>query len=327
MNSAPRIPSAYIFVGTPVDFGDALPFRLSPRVVLRRASAAEIASTKEYLAELSVTYPCHQIFESNFKEEAKYSGTVEPPIEVIYRRPIALPRERWRYNVVAISRYEGNPFNEDYSDLIQLRTSSQLSSCPLFLNTATTHGFRHSLDFSADWHHYTNPTESEYKAIKYQRHHLEDWRVMLGLVASVKSRFPLVWHSLNLFSKIPIIKGHNELTVLALFSVLESVLTHNPRGEFDSIGHQIGTKVALASNRMDLKFDYSGFGDASTETIWKKLYDLRSRIAHGSHVGFSGPLQVLDDTYTVEKFMFSALRSILRFAVKEPALVTDLKAV
>ncbi|PKM08391.1 MAG: hypothetical protein CVV14_04290 [Gammaproteobacteria bacterium HGW-Gammaproteobacteria-4] len=130
-----------------------------------------------------------------------------------------------------------------------------------------------------------------------------------------------------MFSEILIIKGHNELTILALFSVLESVLTHNPRGEFDSIGHQIRTKIALVANRSDLEIDYSVFGSTSSDTIWKKLYDLRSKIAHGSEVSFSGPLQVLNDAYLVEKFMFSALRAILRFAVKEPQLVTDLKAV
>lgn len=327
MKTARRIPSGYIFVGTPADFDDALPFRLSPRVVLRRATAAEILCTKTYLAELSGTYPCGQIFESNFKEELDYFDMDDPPVEVRYWRPIALPPEQWRYNVVSVTRYVGNPFLGDASDLMLLRISSQLSFCPLFLNTATSRGYRQSLDFAADWHHYTNPTESEHKALKYQRQHLEDWRAILKLVAGIKDRFPLVWHSLKLFSDVPIIKGRNELTVLALFTVLESVLTHNPRGEFDSIGHQIGAKIALVSNRMDMKFDYSVFGNSSAETIWRKLYDLRSRIAHGAHVSFSGPLKVLDDTYTVEKFMFSALRSILRFAVKEPALVTDLKAV
>ena len=327
MTNTSRIPSAYVFVGTPATFWDSRPFRLSPRAVLRRASDSEIEKIKSYLDSLSGIYPCTGIFESSFKNEIEQLGADDKSIELVYREPTAVPRENWNYNVVFITRYEGNPLEDNYSDLTQLRVSSQLSSCPLFLNTVTSRNSIHSLDFAADWHHYTNPTASEYKVTSFERHHLEDWKEILRSVERIKASFPLVWHSLKLFSEVPLVKGHNELTVLALFSVLESVITHNPRGEFDSIGHQIRTKIALVENRADLKLDYSVLGNTPPETIWKKLYELRSNIAHGSPVSFSGKLKVLDDAYIVERFMFSVLKTILRFAVKEPQLVTDLKAV
>ncbi|PKM08392.1 MAG: hypothetical protein CVV14_04295 [Gammaproteobacteria bacterium HGW-Gammaproteobacteria-4] len=188
------MPSAFVFLGTPANFGDNLPFRLSPRLVLRRASASEITSIQKYLDGLSPTYPCAQIFESDFEKEVEYAAIREESIKIECQNSTKLPREQWRYNVVSITRYEGFLFGEEYSDLIQLRVSSQLSSRPLFLNTATTRRIRHSLDFAADWHHYVSPTDSEYKVINFQRRDLEDWRATLQLLASVKATFPLVWH-------------------------------------------------------------------------------------------------------------------------------------
>jgi hypothetical protein len=325
MISSSRIPSAFVLVGTPADFGDVLPYRLSTRMVVRRATNPEIKRIKSYLAGLSGVFPCSLVFEADFSAER--TTTPDGEIDIVHQRPTLLPIDRQRYHVVSIARYCGDPFEQNYPDLIQLRVSSQLSTCPLFLNSATLRQMHHSLDFSEDWHRYTNPTDEDHVACKFDRNHLDDWRQVFAQVEKVRMNFPPIWHSLKLFSEVPVIKGRNELTVLALFAVLESLLTHNPKGESDSITHQIGSKILLISKRMDIGFDYPLFGNASFEKIWKKLYELRSRIAHGSSITFTGPLQVLDDVYTVERFMFSALRAVLRFAVQEPQLVLDLKSV
>jgi len=294
-------------------------------MVLRRASSSEVPRIKKYIANLSGHFPTHLLFESNF--EVERTVTKDAPLEIVYHRPLPLPTNQWRYHVVAISRYAGNPFTQDFPDLIQLRVSSQLSLCPLFLNSATLRNFSHSLNYADDWHRYSNASDDDHIAFQYEKTHLADWRSTFAQIEKVRTNFPLIWHTLKLFSEVPVAKGRNELTVLALFAVLESLLTHNPRGEFDSITHQIGAKIALLSKRLDITLDYSPFGNTSPEAVWKKLYELRSRIAHGSEITFSGALQVLDDAYSVELFMFATLKAVLRFAVQEPQLVLDLKSV
>jgi hypothetical protein len=83
----------------------------------------------------------------------------------------------------------------------------------------------------------------------------------------------------------------------------------------------------LIEKRLRFPIDYSPFGDTSTEAVWKKLYELRSRIAHGAFVDFTGALAVLDDAYTVEVFLRQTIRRFLRGAIEEPVLFVDLKDV
>ena len=287
MNHARRLPSARIIVGTPANFDSLLPFRLSSRAVLRAATEAEVTRIKTYLHELSPIFNASQLFECNFKTDYKHN--IDAAIRTVEHIATPLPPSSWRYHVVTVSAYRGNLHLEDQPDLRQLRLSSQLSVRPLFLNTALVQHWRHTLDYGADWHHFTNPTDDQYSAMNFSAADLHDWKQTDALVARVRTDFPSIWHSLQLFSQLPIKKGHNELTVLALFAVIESLLTHNPRGDFDSIGHQIRTKMLLVENRMDVRLDYSYFGEGRPATIWKKLYELRSRIAHGSPVTFAGP--------------------------------------
>jgi hypothetical protein len=157
--------------------------------------------------------------------------------------------------------------------------------------------------------------------------YLRDWKWCYGRLVDVENEHPQIWHSARLYMDIPDRLEHSELKTLGLFAVLESLLTHNPRGDEDSISHQIRSKVALVEKRLERAIDYSAFGSARPETIWQRLYEFRSRIAHGTPVSFDRQLQVLDDGDTVERFMWHAVRSVLRGALKEPSLFIDLKAV
>ena len=130
-----------------------------------------------------------------------------------------------------------------------------------------------------------------------------------------------------MFHDLPDTVGQNELTSLALFSVLESLLTHSPRDEHDSVGHQIRKKVALVDKRLTHKIDYGCFGHAKPDTIWSKLYAFRSRIAHGGEIDFDSSLSLLQDPYSVETFMKATVRKLLRGAFEEPDLYSDLQKV
>jgi Apea-like HEPN len=320
-----RHPSGRVVVGTPTDFTAVLPFRLSPRAVLRAATGYEIKSIKDHLRRSTSSIDATELFECDFEVET----WGDPNTEFCCTTQVATPRPRadWRYCIVHIGAYRGGMQSPAQEDLVLLHVSSEISTRRLFLNSALVSRYWESLDFAADWHHFSNPAELLYSPAVVSLEDLNDWKQNLALLAKVEAGFPAIWHSIVLFSQLPRRKGHNELTVLALFSVIESLLTHNPRGDFDSIGHQIRTKIVLAQNRMDMVPSYADFGSTKLDAVWKKLYELRSRIAHGSSVEFEGALQVLDDAFTVELFLFSVVRSLLRVAVREPQLIIDLKAV
>jgi hypothetical protein len=116
------------------------------------------------------------------------------------------------------------------------------------------------------------------------------------------------------------------LYVLGLFSVIESLLTHEPSGEHDSLGHQIRTKMLLLNRRFNTPLDFSVFGaGAVPATVWSKLYAFRSIIAHGKEPDFSSKLQLLKDARTATAFLDSAAKALLRQGLVEPELILDLQ--
>ncbi len=160
---------------------------------------------------------------------------------------------------------------------------------------------------------------------KWSAEDLSSVRSTYEAVVNVRTHYPSIYRSLKLYHSLPRLRGYNELFVLGLFSVIESLLTHNPVGESDSINHQIASKAILLSNRFATEIDYSTFGDVNRVKLWKLLYGFRSKIAHGGEPDFSKQFQVLDSTYTVQRFLEGFLRSLLQNALSEPRLYVDLK--
>lgn len=145
-------------------------------------------------------------------------------------------------------------------------------------------------------------------------------------IVSTTAKFEEVRRSLSLFRQVSRMRVSEHLSVLGLFSVIESLLTHNPRGgEYDSLGHQIRTKMLLLDKRFASPIDYTTFDDVPAKTVWSKLYDLRSRIAHGGQLDFKNSLKVLKDLKTSTEFLKQITKRVLRHALVEPQLILDLR--
>jgi hypothetical protein len=121
-------------------------------------------------------------------------------------------------------------------------------------------------------------------------------------------------------------RGETRLYVLGLFGVIESLLTHDPKGGYDRLTHQIKTKVKLLNERFSTPLDYSAFDNLPSDKIWKPLYSFRSAIAHGRIPTFDRDLRVLKDERTAVEFLRKAAKTLLRHALEEPQLVLDLQA-
>jgi hypothetical protein len=314
----------FAFVGTPAVI-DGLPFSLAAGVVVRAATDRERRRVKRYLRELGGQMRNYEPFECDYSESEMGSlGDGAQPVYLVERK--RLPSTKWRYYVVSVEECSySEPFGEPI-EFARVRVAAQLTRHPLRIGPFFMPQWKTG-DFTSDWEHFTNSAPHGDAAVSLDRTFLEDLGASYALLAAVSVSHPEIGHSIRLFADLPDRKGHNELTTLGLFSVIESLLTHNPRGEMDSISQQIRKKVALVEKRLSMPLDYSEFGEASHDTVWTKLYEMRSRIAHGSPIMFAKALAILKDAYTVELFLRASLRSVLRGALEEPELFVDLKAV
>ena len=117
------------------------------------------------------------------------------------------------------------------------------------------------------------------------------------------------------------------IAFLGYFAILESLLTHMPKPSdpYDSITRQIKKKLILLNNRWNPKIDYSAFGKASPESVWSKMYDYRSRLAHGGEPKFEGELKLLNSHDAALTLLRETVKATIRQTTIEPQLVADLR--
>ena len=113
------------------------------------------------------------------------------------------------------------------------------------------------------------------------------------------------------------------------FSILESMITHapDPKDPYDSLTRQVRQKMLLIGRRCLIPVPYDVFDTgASPDTLWTRLYEYRSKIAHGAPTDFSDKLQCLKNSEAALAFVARATVSVMRQALEEPDLITDLRA-
>src|SRR6266567_4059313 len=96
------------------------------------------------------------------------------------------------------------------------------------------------------------------------------------------------------------------MTVIGLFSVIESLVSHGPKltESADSLSHQIRTKLPLLRKRFYPELEGSGcLPRLQEEATWNKLYAYRSKIVHGEDSQISGDLQALKNVDSVIGFL------------------------
>ncbi|MDR8401703.1 HEPN domain-containing protein [Paraburkholderia sp. USG1] len=144
-----------------------------------------------------------------------------------------------------------------------------------------------------------------------------------------KGGFPEILRALQMLDSLNDLPSNSDFVCLGLFAIIEMLTTHNPvledRG--DSITHQMKSKIPLLSRRFDRPLPLSEyFGDASSEKIWSALYSYRSSVAHGGVPDFRKKLQLLVSQENADKFLRVTVKSLIRHALREPDLYSDLRA-
>ncbi|MBL4587336.1 MAG: hypothetical protein JKX84_09820 [Flavobacteriales bacterium] len=149
-----------------------------------------------------------------------------------------------------------------------------------------------------------------------------------------KEVFPFISKAIGDFLYSTDISETSPFRLLSYFTIIEQLLTtdNSRRKDFKSLRSQIKTKVNLVNNQLSepiVPSDYLKVPNTDTiETLVDKLYTYRNDIAHGNRPDFEGKLSVIkrNDREAVLVFVRVITQTILKYALKKPELVRDLKA-
>jgi hypothetical protein len=239
-----------------------------------------------------------------------------------------LPPARWRYYIVT------SPPRGYWN--IELHLVSGITTTPLELIALHFH------EPNAGWGHralsamkYNHPAGVE--TVELTDAGLASLSVLLGQWAKLeadlvdgKPRFPEIRRSINMYDAASLLDTHPDAQVIALFAILEMLITHNPElvDGGDSITRQLKRKIPLLARRFEVPLDFEAyFGDVSPDKVWGLLYSFRSAIAHGGTPDFDRKLSSLRSRANATAFIRGVIGALIRHAISEPQLVNDLKEV
>ena len=175
---------------------------------------------------------------------------------------------------------------------------------------------------------YSSPDEAQKNARILNVAELETLKELIDLVDNLPDEYDFVEHAFKNFASIRLVPRHSELRTVGYFAIVEALITHSPRltETLDSISHQIRNKAILVRKRFARNVEMSSyFLPAAEEKIWTLLYSYRSCLAHGSKVDFDKKFLVLKNQGAVVAFLQEFLKELLKFALREPEFLMDLK--
>jgi hypothetical protein len=308
------------FVSTLLTPKVAIPLELIPGLTLRKATEDEIY---EISSELRRYGRQGTFLDGSHLYEGEW--TWQPDGKAANFQ--ILPKDRWRYFVLE--------YQDDGRSLIDARRSFVLTEPeldvpivvhPLMVSTVMR---RISLvgDLSAILGH---PVLNFQVPREFSQHDVDAARSVHADLQSLPQQYESIHRAVDLLVEMRSLRDSSPFRVLAMFAVLELLLTHNPGGKElgDSLTHQLCTKIPLVSKRLPVELPYDRFfGSINEASLWKGLYSYRSALAHGSTPTFRNEQAVLKNAENALGFLSTATRAVARHALHEPQLFTDLKTI
>lgn len=300
---------------------ESLPFDLGHGHMLAAATSEEVDSIRTVLS----LYEGEQQFGRSQEVDWEQNQTPGRVNIVITDRP----REAWRYFIIS-------PPQESTNNRWMVCIESALSLMDdevQVLFTFNSHAGKvvkgiNPLRFA----YLIHSNQSAPPTVDLTTVHLEQVRRLTGMIEGHDHGVLPLDNALSDFRYLGAFDPDGRMSFLGHFTVIESLLTHNPNpgDPYESLGRQINRKMALVNNRPEGKLPFERFFSApyNTKTIWSRLYTYRSLVAHGAPTDFSkGDLRLLVDAKTALAFIRQAARALIRFGLHEPELLRDLKEV
>jgi Apea-like HEPN len=310
-------------VAESLDLRVTLPYEISPSLRLAKATDQQ----RKYIDELSERvigrHRVHNHYSHDFRVRPQVGGVG------IYTEQHPIPEAEWRYYILA---YHG-----DGKDVGQFCLAANLGEPPLtfFLCIETANKFGDG-PMEGTYGDYLQVVEWYASAVQPRTVVFDDRGIaqIVGAYGALQKlnpdKFQGIRRALQAFQDLKRLPSMSDFAILGLFAIIEMLITHDPKGSFDSLVHQIKTKVALLSLRLGTAFDYSAFGNnqINPDKIWGALYELRSLVAHGGEVNFKNKdLKHAIDRDTAINFLKEATRRLLRHALEDPTLIESLKPI
>lgn len=303
-----------------VDSSVRLPFAIADDITFDRAMADEVAQLKAILAKrapsfLGEPFEFHE-FEGRYADGQSGAWLLN-----------ALPQDEWRYFVI---RCEDNGVTA-----IELSRVCQISHAWLDVGTLTllaaggytSNPYAMIGLYAMGSFRTTSTVTSEHLAEIAELFSL--MRARVGTLAA-PGEYPEIRRALEMLDSLKILLPASPFHVIGLFSIIEMLITHNPKLEDrgDSITHQMKSKIPLLSRRFDRPLPYTEyFGSIAPATVWSGLYAYRSAIAHGGTADFTqGSLKCLKGAQNADSFLRITVQSLLRHTLREPDLYRDIRA-
>ncbi len=135
-----------------------------------------------------------------------------------------------------------------------------------------------------------------------------------------------VINALKSFEGLKGIPSKSDFKTLGYFTIIEQLITHNPKDSGDSLTRQMVAKIPLINRRLAIPINFLEiFGEIKIETVIKKLYSYRSHIAHGLTISFDKEFNIFENRKRINDFIKQLVKSIIISAIMEPDLISDLK--
>lgn len=310
--------SGYHFLLTPAEFIDCDCYELLPGCVIRKASEGEILHIKGLIKRTNgnpVFYPPYEYHVRPIEDAARNR------IEYV---PEPLPPERWQYWVLSWSGSAPD--------------GCCLGAALLLIPKSVEIGF--SVEYNSKGEHsrstwqgpalssfYELPAWSRLPA-KISKSDLDPLKSIYDSLVSITASDSYIIRAVVRFGETYYLPRSSELVVIALFSVIESLVSHAPvvKDSSDSLTHQLRTKLPLLGRRFHPELTHKvHFPSLEEDKLWSKLYSLRSQIVHGGAPRFTHDFKKLGDLNAVIGYLRETAKSLLRLSLKEPQLMEDLK--
>ena len=300
----------FAFIANPLNVRCRLPIELIKDHTIRKANPVQIERIQTVLSNLGfLPRPPKHLYEFEAIRESKPGSFSFKP----------LPRKNWRYYVIG--------FKGSNQELIKIQLAANISNVDLELAFIFINGgmlYNPIMVF----HYFDEAGTGVLLPEPIRKQDLTEIGLIYSMMKQVGGEFPDIKRAISMFDSLKLLPANSEFGILGMFSILELLITHTPNQPVmgDSIRHQVRTKIPLLSRRLGEPIDHISYFIRSDErTIWEKLYDYRSNIAHGGKPDFKRKLHVLKSAKNARRFLYSVTKALLRHSLVEPQLFVDLK--
>jgi hypothetical protein len=322
----------------------AVSYDIAQGIRLRRATDAEVEEIQKTLNTfpdpmMPLNIPLPRRWEHTWRPAPLDQGPGQHQLAY-------LPSEEWRYHVIAAAY----PRHEELLDLIPAldlaRTELEIGFTRIFepqpeRPPEIDHFIREYQSRIPNFvegrlHGYNGPRyiqfmrrsfHAEYSFLEIGQDEAGEIAETLTTARDNREQTQFLKRHLKELNDLKGLTFESPLRFLGYFAVLESLLTHQPKptDPYDSITRQIKTKLKLLNHKFPRPIDYGPFGNESPDKIWNKMYDYRSRLAHGGEPDFVKQHNILRNHEAALNLVKEAVKATIRFALHEPQLVEDLR--